>query len=126
MSRVNIGQWGEDVACRYLSRKKYRIIEKNYRLKTGEIDIIAQKDEYIVFIEVKTRSSNQYGRPSQAVSDFKKKRIVKTALQFICEKKMLNQSIRFDIVEIDYATFNEYQVNHIENAFECTNLKYYY
>lgn len=114
MNNKQKGDLGEFIAQKYLSDKGIKIIESNYRLKTGEIDIIGDLDGEIVFIEVKARSNNKYGYPSEAV-DFKKiKKIINTANYYILKNNLYNKKIRFDVIEV---YLKENKVNHIINAF---------
>ena len=114
------GDFGEDYSCRYLKEKGYRIIEKNYKNQFGEIDIIAKDKENLVFVEVKTRGSDKFGSPAQAVNHSKKQHIINAARLYI-SKNMTDLNIRFDVIEV-YASFvsGEFileSINHIENAF---------
>jgi len=114
------GKFGEDFATEYLKKKKYKIIERNYRNKIGEIDIIAKIGEDLVFIEVKTRSSEEFGTPAEAVTYYKKQKIVNTAKWYISQNS-IDLNIRFDIVEV-FGRFTEggfefENINHIEQAF---------
>lgn len=115
-----IGKAGEATAIKYLKKNKYRILEENYSTKLGEIDIIAQKDDYIVFIEVKTRSSDDYGGGAAAVTYTKQQHIIKSAqFYLLCSKN--DCSARFDVIVIDgHMKKNKFicdGLNHIENAF---------
>lgn len=107
-----LGKNGEDIAVEYLQQKGYKIIERNFYSKVGEIDIIALKDEYIVFVEVKTRSSNQYGVPSEAVTKEKLKHLYRTAKYYVYTRNLQDEYIRFDVIEV-YFRNSEYKVNHI-------------
>lgn len=107
-----LGKNGEDIAVEYLTQKNYKIIERNFHCKSGEIDIIALKDEYLVFVEVKTRSSNKYGVPSEAVTKSKIEHLYKTAKYYVYTRNLQDEFIRFDVIEI-YFKNNEYKVNHI-------------
>lgn len=113
-----IGYLGESAACQYLTRHGYAIIKRNFRLKCGEIDIIAKKDGCTVFAEVKTRRSTAYGQPSEYVDYRKQMKIRKTAMCYI---KSLDTDMRFDVVEVLYdnvhGEFKVKSINHIENAF---------
>jgi putative endonuclease len=112
------GRWGEERAARFLKKKKYRILTSNYTSRYGEIDIIAQCGDTIVFVEVKTRSVNTYGRPGEAVDIRKQQKMIKTAMTYIQEKELDKQDMgyRFDIIEIIYND-RDVQIQHIENAF---------
>lgn len=108
-----LGRLGEQSASKYLAKKKYKIIEKNFTTKVGEVDLIALYGDLLVFIEVKTRSSTAYGNPAEAVDYNKQRKYVLLAEQYVFMHPEHNKrSIRFDVVEI----LNE-QINHIEGAF---------
>lgn len=111
MNNVEIGNKGEEIAKRYLKFRLYKILETNYRRKTGEIDIIAKKDGYIIFIEVKYRNNTNMGLPREAVTPFKQRQIKRTAEMYILENK-LSCDMRFDVIEILGK-----KVEHIKNAF---------
>jgi len=113
-----IGDFGEDAACLFLKKKGYRVIDRNYMCKTGEIDVIALSPlkHEIVFVEVKTRSSILYGYPYQFVDSKKRRRIILTALNYVKRFNMGNIQIRFDIIEILNKDNNVY-VRHLENVF---------
>jgi putative endonuclease len=114
-----LGEKGEALACKYLARRGYKILEKNYSCRTGEIDIIASKKDYIVFVEVKTRLGDSYGTPASAVSYVKRKRIIQIASAFM--QNFEDRSARFDIIEIIGSIknnrFYKKNINHIKNAF---------
>ena len=118
MNTKQIGDFGETIAEKYLLQKGYKILKRNFDLKVGEIDIIAKKDGCIVFAEVKTRRSNRFGEPSEYVDYRKQMRIKKTAS---CYADMINDEIRFDVIEVFYEQNGDKlfisRVNHIENAF---------
>ncbi len=99
-NKRDIGTAGEDEAVAYLTAKKYRILERNFRCKSGEIDIIAQDGEYIVFIEVKMRKDNQFGLPSEGVNYHKQKKIIRSAEQYLISKNKYGMNVRFDVIEI--------------------------
>lgn len=107
-----LGKNGEDIAVEYLVKNGYKVIERNFYCKTGEIDIIALKDEYLVFIEVKTRSGKQYGSPSEAVTKSKLGHLYKTARYYVYTRNLQDEFIRFDVIEI-YFENSEYKINHI-------------
>lgn len=109
-----VGAKGEQKAADYLKSKEYSIVERNYRYKRAEIDLIVLKDECIVFVEVKTRSSNAYGHPEEAVNEKKARKIVEGAEHYVQEKEWTG-NIRFDIVAINLGT--EIEIRHFEDAF---------
>jgi putative endonuclease len=113
-----IGDLGETAAKNYLIKNDYEILETNFRLKMGEIDIIAEKDDCTVFVEVKTRKGTRFGNASEYVDSRKQEKIKKTALCYISK---LETDMRFDVIEVYYSdAYGEFEVisiNHIENAF---------
>lgn len=114
-----VGQLGEKKAKFYLIKKGYKILDCNYRYRYGEIDIIAKKDGVTVFVEVKTRSDEKYGRPSEAVNYFKRRNITAVSQMYLL-KHNLDTVCRFDVIEVMLKkTFLGYsaKINHIENAF---------
>ena len=107
-----LGRAGEKLAVDFLKKKGFKILKTNYKTVVGEIDIIAQDKEYIVFIEVKTRSSDNYGLPREAVDRKKQEKYYKTATFYLQKEKKTDANCRFDVVEIENG-----QINHIFNAF---------
>ena len=103
-------------------KQGYRIIERNYRTRSGEIDLIALHDGAVVFVEVKTRTSGAFGAPELAVNPRKQQRMVKAALAYIKYKKLHQVPCRFDVVAITSAA--EQEVEHILNAFEMDRARY--
>ncbi len=111
-----LGKIGEERACRYLKEKGYQILERNFRCKMGEIDIIAKdKNKDLVFVEVKTRRSFQYGSPAEAINYQKKNHIYRVAKYYILTNKLINKTIRFDAIEIVIG--NSCYLHHIKQAF---------
>lgn len=114
----NLGDFGEAVARDYLVNNGMVILESNYSAKSGEIDIIAKDDEVLVFVEVKTRSSMQFGYPSEAVNKNKIEHMIKTAEKYI-EDTAFDGDVRFDIVEVTAKAsdvgYEVEKVNHIIN-----------
>ncbi|MCR4790002.1 MAG: YraN family protein [Treponemataceae bacterium] len=110
------GNYGEEKACRYLIEKNYSILTRNYRTRRGEIDIIACKDDSLVFIEVKTLPSGNIETLSHLLGKNKRKRIAETSKRFLQKYRQYNRYyIRFDVIIIDMPEFQP--VYHIENAF---------
>jgi len=109
-----LGFFGESKAARYLRKNGYKILQRNFKTKLGEVDIIAQNGEYVAFIEVKTRRTHTYGEPNEAVGSERRSRYKNTANLYFY-RNGLRQSdyiIRFDVIEI-----TPDGINHIENAF---------
>jgi putative endonuclease len=111
------GEKGEAIAERHLKKKGYKILERNYRTKLGEIDIIAKDKKTIVFVEVKTRRSWQFGNPKGAVTPAKQRKISMVALQYLKTIDRHNTRARFDVVAVT-ATRDTPQIEIIRNAFE--------
>jgi putative endonuclease len=94
-----LGTWGEEVAAQYLTKKGYTIVERDWKSGHRDIDIIALKDDIVVFVEVKTRRNNYFGEPEDAV-DFMKLRNLRTAINHYIRYKNIGQEIRFDVVSV--------------------------
>ena len=114
MNNIQKGKIGENIALKYLINNKADILETNYRIKTGEIDIIAKINEDLVFIEVKSRSNIKFGYPSESVDNKKIRKIINTAKYYILKHGLNNVPIRFDVIEI---YLKDKKINHIVNAF---------
>lgn len=99
MKNIEFGKIGEEKAVEFLKNNGYKIIERNYRTKIGEIDIIAKHKREIVFIEVKTRSSDDFGIPEESVNERKLKRIEKIA-EIYLKRKKINLPYRFEVLSI--------------------------
>lgn len=112
MNNKEKGNMGEKIARKYLQFRLYKILETNYARKTGEIDIIARKDGYTVFVEVKYRNSNVRGLPREAVTPFKQRQVKRTAMLYILENHLEDTPVRFDVIEILGK-----DIEHIKNAF---------
>lgn len=115
MYTQKIGKFGEDEAEKYLKQKGYKIIERNFSCKCGEIDIIALDKNEIVFIEIKARASLKYGLPSEAVTKYKLKHIYKTAEYYLYTRKLQNQNTRIDVIEV-YIKNNQVIINHLKQV----------
>jgi len=110
-----LGILGEQLAADYLKQKGYQIIARNWRYKKAEVDIIAQYNQFLICVEVKTRSSAIVGEPESFVTQQKIKLLTEAMNQYV-ESQSLNLEIRFDIVSILINQTNT-QINHIKNAF---------
>lgn len=113
--KQEIGKIGENLATKYLENKEYKVLLRNFRCRSGEIDIIAEDKNEIVFVEVKTRSILCYGRPAEAVDYFKRKHIYRTAKYFLHKNNLERHFVRFDVIEI-YLSNKKYKVSHIKNV----------
>lgn len=114
-----IGEIGEKLACEFLKEKGYILIERNFRCRQGEIDIISKDtlEGELVFIEVKTRRNYLYGYPAEAINNYKKKHIYKSAKYYIYRKKISNIPIRLDVIEV-FISNKGFFINHIKQAFD--------
>ncbi len=110
----SLGKRGEELAVKFLKKKKYRVIERNYHSPFGEIDIVAWDGDTLSFVEVKARSSSNYGSPQAAVGWVKQGRLCRTALDYLAKRKITDVGMRFDVVAINV----EGGVELIRNAFE--------
>ena len=125
MNNIELGRHGEMMARHYIIGKGYKILAKNFTCKSGEIDIIAEKGEYIVFIEVKARRTLSYGYPGEAVNRRKQMRYGSIASTYIRQNRLYNKSYRFDVIEVYVKDRESHTINHIENAFTLTGKGYY-
>ena len=114
-TNITTGRFGEQLALEYLNSKGYTIIEKNYRNKIGEVDIIVYDKDILVFVEVKTRMGNHFGHAYESVDSRKQKKIANTALMYLQKNKLHDVQVRFDVIEV-YPVEKEI-INHFKNAF---------
>lgn len=113
----SLGCEGEGLAVTYLERHNYKILQRNFRCRSGEIDIVARDGKTTVFVEVKTRKSRLYGPPQLSVTPFKQRQISKAALTWLAKKGQLEVCARFDVISITFIG-QQPQIEHISNAFE--------
>lgn len=115
MNHIQLGQKGELIAVNHLVNKGFDIVERNYKWKNSEIDIICKKDNLLIVVEVKTRNSIVLGEPYLSVTRSKQRQIIKVTNRFI-EQNNVQEEVQFDVVSI---ILNQYQtkIEHIENAF---------
>ena len=120
---TSLGRYGEDIACDYLKNNKFKILEQNFYVSHNEIDIIAENKQYIIFVEVKTRSCSihdnfEFGTPASAVTYSKQKRTLLAAQAYLNEHSTKKMP-RLDVIEVylDKADNGVLKINHIEDAF---------
>lgn len=113
--KKELGNIGEAAAEKYLKKKRYKILARNYYTRFGELDIVARDGETIVFAEVKTRTSKKFGTPGEAVTLKKQSNIINAAQLYLMENEIDECDMRFDVLEV-FAE-DEMEINHIENAF---------
>jgi putative endonuclease len=116
INRRTQGKAGEDLAARFLERKGLKILERNYRFERGEIDLIAEDGDELIFIEVKARRSAAFGAPEDAVTEKKQEQIRGVAEGYLYEHDIENRPCRFDVVAIEFKN-GVSEIRHIENAF---------
>lgn len=115
-SALEKGRSGEEKARNYLESKGYKFLGANYRTRLGEVDLIVEKGETLVFVEVKARENVSFGTPQESVTPSKQRKVVKAALEFIKRYRYEKRPLRFDVVSI-----TQDRVEHTENAFGETD-----
>ncbi|MBN1913567.1 MAG: YraN family protein [Candidatus Omnitrophica bacterium] len=116
-NRILKGRSAEEAAAGFLKKKGYRIIQKNYRTKLGEIDIIAKDKDTFCFIEVKSRHSDKFGSPKESITADKQNRIAKSSLIFLKANKLFDEKSRFDVVALSYPE-GKPKIELIKDAFD--------
>lgn len=111
--RHELGKKGEDIAVEFLEKQNYNILDRNFICRQGEIDVIALDRNYVVFVEIKSRTSTEFGLPSEAVTKTKLKHMVKSAEYYLFVRNLGNANIRFDVIEV-YVKDGKYFINHIK------------
>jgi putative endonuclease len=113
-----LGSKGEDLAVKYLKKKGFKVIERNYHCPVGELDLIAREGNTLVFVEIKARSSSDYGLPQEAVDRFKQKKMIDVARTYLAERHLTEDiAARFDVVAIRL-TPTGHQIELIRDAFQ--------
>ncbi len=120
MNNVSVWKNGEKLAVKYLKKQGYTILETNAKNKIAEVDIICEKNDEIVFVEVKSRSNKNYGEAMEAVDIRKQRAYVKFSMAYVVAKLKADKNIRFDVIEV----YGE-DINHIESAFDGDVMKKY-
>ena len=117
MDKRLIGVLGEKLVCKWYTDRKYKLLSFNYKTRLGEIDIIAQYKNTIVFVEVKTRKDNKFSQAREAVTYSKQQKIKAAASQYLTQQSLENMFVRFDVAEV-YHRETKPEINVIENAFQ--------
>ncbi|MBM7623536.1 YraN family protein [Sporohalobacter salinus] len=117
IGKQELGKLGEELATRYLKNTGYDIIKRNYTCRIGELDIIAAKANYLIFVEVKTKQNFKFGHPREEVNYHKRQKLQQVARYYISQHPKEGVDYRFDVVGILYHNQDNYQISHIENAF---------
>lgn len=114
-----LGERGEMIAAAYLAERGYKILDKKARTAYGELDLVARVKDFLVFAEVKTRSSGRFGLPEEAVDAQKQKQMIRLADAYISKNSFSKMKIRFDVISILYNGVNEPKIRHIQDAFQA-------
>lgn len=117
-ARINLGKEGEELAANHLKNLGFSILARNYRQKSGEIDIIARDGDCLVFVEVKTRKSLRFGQPFEAVTTKKQAQLSRVALDYLSRNELLDQPARFDVISILLPDNGKANIEHLSNCFE--------
>ncbi|WP_297955735.1 YraN family protein [uncultured Ruminococcus sp.] len=123
MTKSEIGKLGEESVCAYLIRRGYKIAARNYRIKGGEIDIIAENGDYMAFVEVKSRKPDSMVSGFEAVNKRKRGLIIKTAADYCCKHPNMLQP-RFDVAQVIIADGKVLSIDYINNAYDTTGYDY--
>lgn len=117
-NNISVGKYGEDRAVEDLKNKGYRILERNYKKPWGELDIIAQYGDELVFVEVKTQNKNNkfFIMPEENITSFKQRQLIKSAKAYLAFKNWLDKNWRIDVVAVEIRSDGFYEIRHIENA----------
>ncbi len=116
-AKTKLGTQGENAACRLLESQGYRILERNYRCRYGEIDIVAADGDCTVFVEVRTKRSKSFGTPEESLSRTKQRRLTTTALTYLQACETPPADWRIDLVSVRYSTGNETpRIDHVKHA----------
>ena len=117
MGTTAFGREGETAARTYLEKKGYRFIASNFKRTHGEIDLIMEDGDTLVFVEVKSRTNRRYGEPREAVTPMKQQHIRYTAKAYLYSKRQMERSVRFDVVEVMKMPDGSWKFHHMKHAF---------
>jgi len=112
-----LGKSGEETAIAYLKKKKFKVLERGFRFRRGEIDIIARDNDTVVFVEVKTRQSLEFGLPEESVTPLKQQQIRRLAEAYLATNNLYDVPCRFDIISLFYSRKDGYHIHHLRDAF---------
>lgn len=116
--RIELGQLAEQLAAEYLEQRGLKQLARNYRCRSGEIDLIMQEDDYLVFVEVRYRKHSGYGGAAASVDQRKQRKLLHTAQHYLQQHRALNRPCRFDVVAVTPSGDGNLQCDWIKNAFE--------
>lgn len=113
-----IGNYGENLSLKHLIKNNYKILDTNFRTSYGEIDIVATINNIIVFLEIKSRYTDSFGKAIESITYYKQKQIIKLSKYYIHRYNLYNYNVRYDIIEVYFNNRNNlYKLNHIIDAF---------
>lgn len=112
-----LGKLGEEVIANYITRLGYKILDRNFECKQGEIDIIALDNKELVFIEVKTRTGINYGEASEAITKYKKRHLLNSIKYYLYKRNLEDEFVRIDVAEV-YVEGKNIKINYIKKAIE--------
>jgi putative endonuclease len=116
--RIALGKTGEDLACEELTRRGYAILARRYRVRSGELDIVARDRGTLVFVEVKSRATRNFGEAVEAVTGLKRRRMMRLALEFVSRHRLGDCACRFDVVAVHFEDGRS-AIEVFENAFDA-------
>jgi putative endonuclease len=117
VNRVERGRSGEDLAWGHLRRAGYRLVARNLRSRFGEIDLVAERGDMLVFVEVRSRAGTRFGTPLESVDERKRRQIARLAADFLARRRLDDRRVRFDVVAVEWQD-GVPKIYHVENAFE--------
>ncbi len=117
MTAADLGRFGEDAAEGFLRAKGMGCLARRFRIRRGEVDLVMESGELLVFVEVKTRHDSRFGRPAESVSPEKRRRLARAAEAFLAERNAFDRPCRFDVVEVEPDLSGGWRIVHIADAF---------
>jgi putative endonuclease len=115
--RQQLGESGEEIACRELGARGYAIVARRYRTRYGEIDIVARDGDFVVFVEVKLRTTGEFGGAAESVTPWKQRRVIAMAVDYLSRNGLTDRPCRFDVVAVDVQDNGVPKVTVISGAF---------
>jgi len=116
---LKVGKLGERLAKLFLESLGYKILTTNWRFRFGEIDIVCEKEDILVFVEVKTRRNSRFGRPEEYFDKKKQKRLLKAISKYLSQNKLWDRSCRVDVISINLEP-TKWHIEHFKNVFEVS------
>jgi putative endonuclease len=117
LNRIERGRDGEDLAWDHLRRAGYRLVARNVRSRFGEIDLVVERGDTLVFVEVRSRAGSRFGAPLESIDGRKRRQVARLAADFLARRRLDDRRARFDVVAVEWQD-GAPKVDHVENAFE--------